>query len=123
MNDEHRRRIDELLKLPHGWDSYNAEPPNEDAATAARNILASVADDMPPPRINATVETGLAIGWRQCDRSATIECYNDGTTAAVVSNRTGLKGIVAWEVLDVDETLRRIKDFLNNVTGNNSHST
>jgi hypothetical protein len=83
-------KLESFRNLQHGWDSYEAEPPNEVAMANARRVLHILwsSGTVPPIRtISPSVEGGIGIVFAGShNRYADIECFNDGDILAITSN-------------------------------------
>ncbi|HEX6900699.1 MAG TPA: hypothetical protein VF789_13320 [Thermoanaerobaculia bacterium] len=110
--------LESFRGLATGWDSYEAEPPSDDAIENARRILVvlweSEAGD--GVRLSPSVEGGVSIVFRTPDkRYADIECFNDGEVLAITSDPASEP--VVWPVNlatgDIRDTIGRISHFLN----------
>ena len=104
-----------LAQLPHNWDSYGAEPPNETALAHARDVLDAMSEaDLKPSHLDPSAENGVCLSFTQGSRYADIECFNSGEILAVTSSGDG-KPIV-WEVpataIDIKLAVRRIQAYL-----------
>ncbi len=58
-------KLDELIKLEHGWDGYNATPVSFANASFAQALLNEICktDTPPPPQIVPGVDGDLQIEW------------------------------------------------------------
>lgn len=66
------RRIDALMSLDAGWDSYGGYPVQPRAALHAVQLLAAILEnDVPPPSVVPTVTGGLQLEWH--DSGADLE--------------------------------------------------
>lgn len=63
--EEARRQLDAILRLPHGWDSNGADPPDPKRIEAAKSLLERlcVEKDMPRPQIAPTRTGGVQFEW------------------------------------------------------------
>lgn len=78
--------LSELSTLEVGWDSYDAEPPNQiaiDWCRVALDYLTSI--NQLPDRILPSVENGCAIIWRRPGIYADIEFFNTGEIAGITA--------------------------------------
>ena len=82
-------RLDSFRSLQTGWDSYEAEPPNETALENARQVLLLFmeSESSLPVRVAPSAEGGVALIFSKGDSSkyADIECFNDGEILAITS--------------------------------------
>lgn len=105
-------RIEDLENLKNNWDS-EIEPPNETAMNNLKLYLGYVNDitQLKGWDIVPSVEGGCGIFWTKEYKYADIEFYNDGSIAAITTDR--VEPGKAWEVENMFETLVQIRDFLN----------
>lgn len=90
--------------LLQNWDSYGAEPPNLDARDSARRVISVLeALALPPTKVVASSEGGVAICFVKGDYYADIECLNSGETLAVMYQ--GSSEPHAWEIPAHDQAL------------------
>src|SRR5881396_551686 len=77
-----RRQLDQIEQfgiLKRGWDSYEAEPPNDCAKRLAREAIHIVESmEFPPDRVAPSVDGGIALTWSRDGRYANIELFNTG---------------------------------------------
>jgi len=86
-----------LGQLPPGWDSYSADPPNRDAQVSAWQVISALESRaLPPTRVVASSEGGVAICFVKGNRYADIECLNSGEILAVMYEATNEPH--AWEI-------------------------
>lgn len=81
-------RLDSFRSLQTGWDSYEAEPPNETALENARQVLLLFieSESSLPIRVAPSAEGGVALIFSKGDsKYADIECFNDGEILAITS--------------------------------------
>lgn len=107
------RRIAELSNLRDKWIDGEADPPNETAASNARNVLAILEFvGAEPTHIGASTDEGICISFIRDGRYADIECYNSGDILAVKADRDSTP--IVWTVREgelrgaVDEIARFI---------------
>lgn len=115
-------RLRSFRELSPGWDSYEADPPNETALQNAHHILRALWESeeegthVARVRLSPSVEGGVGIIFGAAgQRYADIECFNDGEVLAITSE-PGTEPVV-WSV-DTEpgslrQTFRRITAFLN----------
>ena len=111
-------RLDSFRALPRGWDSYEAEPPNEVALANARRLLrvAWEYEGGAKLRLSPSVEGGVGVIFgADAKKYADIECFNDGEILAITSAGTPEPSV--WTVDASPEGFRaaieRISSFLN----------
>lgn len=81
-------QLDSFRLLQRGWDSYDAEPPNEAAIANARRILQCLwsKPTTAPFRLVPSVEGGVGIVFSGAGKKyADMECFNDGEILAITS--------------------------------------
>lgn len=109
--------IESLRGLPHDWNGYGSERPNETAIYNARSVLMALADSelaLFPDRVVPSAEGGIAICFVADERYADIECFNSGDAAGVVKTFD----MTIFDVFSIDiqhgagEVLSKISDFL-----------
>lgn len=110
--------IQNLTKLEVGWDSYDAETPNQTAVDNALKVYKKIKNTtLTLKRVSASVDNGVSFTFTNGDRHGYVECANTGELAAVVGslNRAEPAGIEAWEFTEdtIVETLTRIEQYLN----------
>jgi hypothetical protein len=75
---------DGFKTLKKGWDTYEAEPPNDLAIENAKRFINLF--DLKPTRIAASVIGGIGITFRQIDEMIYIEFGNDGRNQLLYAN-------------------------------------
>ena len=81
------RKLHDCGRLTRGWDGYDAEPPHDLAIHNAVQFMHDVeAEDLLPSRIAPSVVGGIGITFRNEERKAYLEFYNDGTVYCVFSD-------------------------------------
>ncbi len=108
---EASEKLQSLLHLSRGWDSYEADPPNQSAIHRAEQVLTAVnSTPYRPDRIAPSIEGGVVFSFRRGDRYGDIECDNDGEMVALVSDGRGY--IDAWQVASdsraMEDAVRKI---------------
>lgn len=110
-------KLDSFRRLRPGWDSYEADPPNETALENARQaLLLFLGSESPlPVRVAPSAEGGvtLVFSWGG-SKYADIECFNDGEVLAITSE-PGQEPTIWPLALDkegFDIALERITTFL-----------
>lgn len=104
-------QLERLATLHRGWDSYGGEPPNAEARNHAERVLGKLERmSIPPSRVVASAEGGVAICFVENSRYADIECLNSGEILAVTY--VGAQEPLVWEVSSqeqaIQETVERI---------------
>lgn len=78
-----RSRLQSTTLLQPGWDTYDADPPNQIARKLAQKMLLKLeAEALPPSRLLPSSEGGIAISFANENGRAEIEIYNSGEIAA-----------------------------------------
>ena len=99
---EARRGLRSTASLTQGWNTYDAESPNDVSRQLADRVLDQLEVNLlPPALVTASAEGGVAISFVKDDRRAVIEIYNTGELAAAVYTNEGQP--VVWE-LNADDT-------------------
>lgn len=108
-------KLAQFRALPENWDSYGAEPPNENAAMraeAALRILHRL--NSPPDRLAASAEGGITLSFFHGKKYGDLEFFNTGETLVVTSNGIGTPEV--WEVAEdnasLSNALEKIRDFV-----------
>lgn len=87
---DHMARLDRMLTMAKGWDSYDADPPSPAAVANAREFVTVATDlGLPPDRVTPTCMGGVAVTFREGDErcvQAFVEFYNRGTAYALFSH-------------------------------------
>lgn len=101
----HFAKLDKIAVTPTLW-LEQTERPHDIAIEWARYILQTFEDDnLPPTRVVASAEGGIAICFIKGNKYADIECLNNGEILGVTSNRRDRPTV--WEVLaDASEIAR-----------------
>lgn len=110
--DSAKQRLDYLQLLRDNWDGNGAEGPSVVALENARDTIVALADiDLRPRDIDASIEGGICISFRNGSKYADIECFNTGETLAVTSS-AGIDTKV-WSIdnSSVADELQRIRNF------------
>lgn len=82
-----QQKLEKLIKLEQGWDSYDADPPSSLAVNNARGFLSHlISHRQEPTRLAPSVVGGVGITRRQGDRKVYVEFYNDGGILALFSD-------------------------------------
>ena len=103
---EARARLNGASVLGRGWDTYDAEAPNNEARKLADKVLDLLeAALLPPVRLVPSVEGGIALSFISGDSRAGIEIYNTGEIAA--ATWCGQDTPIVWELADSESALRK----------------
>lgn len=93
-----RRRLVAASALPRGWDTYDADPPNDFARELSKRILLLLEDAaLTPARLLPSSEGGVTLSFIEGDNRAEIEVYNTGEIATAIYSD------------DVDPTVREVE--------------
>jgi hypothetical protein len=114
--DERNKQLDKLKDLELGWDSYDAEPPNDISFAWAREVLGALMEfNFEPTKIVASVVGGVAFIFTRQDRYADIECLNSGALVAVMYDSQSEPAVwrVSPDSKSIKEALEKIRAFLN----------
>lgn len=99
--------FDDMRQLEKGWDSYDADPPNEVAIGLAQKVLVECGRQaVNPERVMASVEGGVGISLYATTMDyAYVECLNDGALSGCVSVKD--KPLDVWDFDNpTDKTIR-----------------
>lgn len=103
---EARERLNTMVYLEHGWDTYGAESPNDVALSLAAKILEALEEEsLPPTRLMPSAEGGVAISFVEGNNRAEIEIYNTGEVAA--ATYSGHSEPAVWELDNINSELKR----------------
>lgn len=109
------REIKRMQAFPNGWDSYDAEPPNDCAVKSAIESIVELSKvGLRPTKVGASVEGGVCIAFREGAKYADVECFNTSELLTVTSSNRD-EAIVAEHSRDdqgVREAVRRIRSFM-----------
>jgi hypothetical protein len=105
-------RLEKMRELQVGWDSYDADVPNDVAFRAAQECLDEMSRvGMEPLAVVPTAEGGVAIIFMITgDYYADVECFNDGENVAITSP-PGDEQAEVWHVKCWADTLTRVRTF------------
>jgi hypothetical protein len=104
--EEARARLNGTATLRHGWDTYGAEAPNDDARKLAAGILDLLeASLLPPTRLMPSAEGGIALAFVSGDCQAGIEIYNTGEIAAATWSAQGAP--IVWDLENSESALKK----------------
>ncbi len=111
-------QLNHLTTLQKGWDSYDAEPPNEAAITLARRILFVLEEKgFDPSHIGPSVEGGVAISFHPSsgNKYGDFEVFNSGEILVSWSNRKDICEVqeIRPEENKLREAVERMCGFLN----------
>jgi len=77
---EAMRRLGEIVKLPHNWDSYGSPPPTRVAVETVVDLLLRIDDrNLPSARVVPVSAGGVQLEWRVPGRELQLEISGDGT--------------------------------------------
>ena len=108
-----RRSLDSLLSLVPSWDGLDSEPPNAAAIENCRIVLNAARDQgLVPTQLVAAHESVFVYFWKGQQRYANIECDNDGTVLAAVSDRTGMPSVWVVERDGMAQVLEKLSAYL-----------
>lgn len=110
------QKLESFRTLKAGWDSYDAEAPNEKSIVTAEKIIRILYElNYEPTRIVPSVDGGIVISFFEGDLYADIECLNSGEILAVESNSYDQPEpwIVYPDHGNIKSTVGRIRDFFN----------
>jgi hypothetical protein len=112
--DHHFAKLEAIRNDPSLWPD-DAEKPSEHATAWASAMLEQLwVDELPPTRVVASAEGGVAICFVDGNKYADVEFLNTGKILGVVSNRRDRP--VAWEVgadsAGMAGASARIREFL-----------
>ena len=101
--------VDQLLRLPQGWDSYDARPINPQSIISAVHFLQQLLqDDAQLPELVPTVRGFVQVEWHTSDVDFEVEVGPQGPLFAYFCNRrTGAE----WES-EVTANLGRIAEVI-----------
>lgn len=104
-----RWRLKATASLADDWDTYGAEPPTGAARALAARILDILEESlMPPSRLMASAEGGIAMSFVEGHNRAEIEIYNSGEIA--VATYSGQSEPVVRDVTDTESALNDAVD-------------
>jgi hypothetical protein len=112
--EEHFAKLQAIIEDPSLWPD-GAEKPSEAAVDRALAMLDQLAhDQVPPTRVVASAEGGVAICFVRGEKYADVEFLNTGEILGVVSNRRDRP--VVWEVDQnspgLAQASARVRDFI-----------
>jgi hypothetical protein len=77
---EAMRRLGEIAKLPHNWDSYGSPPPSATALDMVMDLLLKIDDPaLPPTHVVPVSGGGLQLEWNVSPREVQLEISGEGT--------------------------------------------
>jgi hypothetical protein len=106
----------QTVTIEFGWDSYDAEPPNDTSFACAHKVLGALTEfNFKPTKIVASVEGGVGFIFTCQDRYADIECLNSGALVAVMYDSQSEPAVwcVSPDSKSIIEALEKIRAFLN----------
>ncbi|MBF0510555.1 MAG: hypothetical protein HQK57_16750 [Deltaproteobacteria bacterium] len=102
------RKLEEIHKLLPNWNGMGSDPPNSTAINAAKSVLEILHEiNLPPSKIMASVEEGVAISFVKSNRYGMVECYNDGGVIILFPEAAGEP-----EIIEVGPSDLELKDAL-----------
>lgn len=107
------KQIQSLRQDIYKYEGYTADPPNDIAIELAIEALRIFAEyALKPHRIASSSDEGVCLSFRNDNRYAHVECFNDGDQLGVTD-----LGFGSPEIWDVDEigvpaSVARIKAFI-----------
>jgi hypothetical protein len=107
------RKLESFRLLAQGWDSYEAEPPNETALYWAQRSLAILERlGFVPHRVAPSVEGGVSIAWRHGQKNANVEFFNTAEIFAATSDGSGNPHV--WEVQpdELTQAMEQIREYV-----------
>ena len=110
------RQAFDLVRLPNGWNSYNARPVSEKAARHAITFLVQAASAIPniaAPAVVPTVRGGLQLEWHRQGFDFEVEFGPDGPASWYAEDRT--TGQVFEEPIVGHEAV--VRQWLNRISG------
>jgi hypothetical protein len=103
---------DSFANLVPGWNGFESDPPNSVAIANARLVLdAAKEQGLVPDRLVAGAES-VFVYFSNARLYASIECENDGTMSAVVSDRTGNPSVWMVDPNGLTQDLAKIRAYL-----------
>jgi hypothetical protein len=77
---EAMRRLGEIAKLPHNWDSYGSPPPSSTAMDIVMDLLLKIDDpNLPSTHVIPVSGGGVQLEWNLSPRELQLEISSDGT--------------------------------------------
>ena len=110
------RKAFDLVRLPNGWNSYNARPVSEEAARHAITFLVQAASAIPniaAPAVVPTVRGGLQLEWHRQGIDFEVEFGPGGPASWCAEDRTTGKTLEEPIVGHEDA----VREWLNRVSG------
>jgi hypothetical protein len=107
--DKAEKKLEDMTKIGPNWDSYDAEPPNQEARANAAEVLILLQEQaLAPSTIVPSAEGGVAICFVRTGTYADIECLNTGEILAVTY--AGNNEPDVWDVDQNSEAVRHAID-------------
>lgn len=107
--------IQELSRLPDGWDSYGARAVEVEAQGRAVALLAMLVNHIEgpvaPPTVGPSVNGGVVLRWEPGDREVVVTLLADGGDY-YVADREGDHVWAEGEVGSLDPFVRRLARYL-----------
>lgn len=114
-----KQELEALRDYRKNWDSYESQPPNEDAISNSTRVLEiSEKVDIEPTTVIPSAEGGVGISFWNKDKYADIECFNTGEMIAVTYDRSNPAVTPKTWYIDsekdkeITDTLQSIKEFV-----------
>lgn len=105
--DDARRRLRQIEGRNPGWDSHDAQAPNQVAVQLGWTALTLLeAAAFPPSRVMPSVEGGIAISFARGIRRAEFEVYNTGDIAVATYLSSDGDEPCVWELEPCDAAIR-----------------
>ncbi len=77
-------KLEELLELPRGWNSYNADQIHPDAVATAINVLCKLGFLKSLPDVIPMSSGEVQLQWGDDNEAVEIECHIDGTLSILI---------------------------------------
>ena len=108
-------QLQALCNLPSNWNSYGAEPPNEEALCWAKVALKTMNFmGISPAKLVPSAEDGISIVFINGEKYADIECFNSGEILGVISDGQGKPQV--WEIKpdskSIKTALEKIREYI-----------
>ena len=103
--------LSQMASLERNWDSYGAEPPNDNAVQNATQVLDDLMKaDILPNAVVPSAEGGVGIVFVRSARYADVEFLNEGEI--LISTYYGDGVPVVHEVATVEEVVSVIRGYI-----------
>jgi hypothetical protein len=109
-----KQQLDRLRQLGFGWDSYEAEPPNDTAYKLAEALFDRIQEyRLDVTKLVPAAEGGIGICFVEGQRYAHIEASNDGDLTLLMMEGRGHSEIREINGLaEAPAAIRRIREYL-----------